>query len=99
MIIEETKIVNEKKGVDFDISQSVLSQLPFFGCNNILLDQAIQRDIEKYIYCEKFGVPPYKGSYGDQPYKWIVRSFAIRKAIAKKEKKDLDARSRKNNTN
>tara|TARA_R100001082_G_scaffold54207_1_gene29626 strand:- start:2783 stop:2911 length:129 start_codon:yes stop_codon:yes gene_type:complete len=40
-------------------------------------------------------VPPYKGSYDEQPAKWVRRSFAIKSAIAKKEKKDINE-SRKN---
>jgi len=96
LIIEETKQVNDEEGRDFDISTSVVSQISFFACPNILLDKSIQEDIERYIYCEKFGVSPYAGSYGDQPHKWVERSFAIRNAIAKKEKRDLDAKSRKN---
>ena len=101
LIIEETKLANEKGG-DFGISESVISQLPFFACQNILMDNKIQKDIERYVYCEKFGVPPYRGSYGDQPAKWVDRSFSIRTAIAKKEKKEINAKKQRisrNNTN
>lgn len=99
LIVQETKEVNEEQGKDFDIANSVISQLPFFGCPNILMDKSILRDIERYIYCEKFGVKPFKGSYGDQPYKWVATSFLIKTALAKKEKRDIDAARSRNNTN
>ena len=91
LIIDETNAVNESGGKDFDVSVSVISQIPFFACKNIFFDQDVQRDIEKYIYCEKFGVPPYLGDYGKQPYTWVKRAFAIRTALAKREKRELDA--------
>ena len=43
-------------------------------------------------------MPPYEGSYDEQPAKWVRRSFAIKSAIAKKEKKDIDV-ARKNSNN
>ena len=97
LIIAETKESNENKGTSFDIAGSVVAQLPFFACNNIFFDKDVQRDIEKYIYCEKFGVPPHKGSFGEQPYKWVSRAFAIKSALAKKEKKEIDAARQNNN--
>ena len=36
-------------------------------------------------------MPPYEGSYDEQPAMWVRKSFAIKSAIAKKEKKDIDA--------
>ena len=91
LIIEETKefSISEKK--EFDLASSVMSQIPHFACKNIFYDNNIQKDIRRYIYCEKFGVSPYNGSYGDQPFKWVKRAFAIKSAIAKKEKRDIDA--------
>ena len=98
LIIEETLQFNHEQGKDFDIGESVVNQLPFFACQNSLVDISIQKDVERYIYCEKFGVSPYSGSYGEQPASWVKRSFQIRKALAKKEKRDINAgRSRKNN--
>ena len=91
ILLEEAKEYNEDQGKDFDLSQSIVSQLPFFGCPNVLMDRDIHKDIEKYIYCEKFGVPPYKGAFGDQPYRWVHRAFAIKSALAKREKRELDA--------
>ena len=56
----------------------------------------MQRDIERYIYCEQFNVQPYPGAYGDQPAKWVRRAFIIKGALAKKQKDQIDA-TRKNN--
>ena len=97
MIIAETKEVNEEQGKDFDVANSVVAQMPFFACNNIFFDNKIQKDIQRYIYCEKFGIPPYKGSYGEQPAKWVGRAFAIKAALAKKEKKELENVKQHNN--
>ena len=99
LLIDETKEFNEQQGKEFDLCQSILSQLPFFGCPNVLMDRSIHKDVERYLYCEKFGLPPYKGAYGEQPYKWVNRAFAIKSAIAKKEKKEIDGARSKQNTN
>ena len=90
LIIEETKQFNEKSNKEFDIGDSVYSQLPFFGCKNILFSKNIQKDIERYIYCEKFNIAPFNGSYGEQPFLWVETSFLIRKYMAKLESKQLD---------
>tara|TARA_R100000781_G_C4043990_1_gene115030 strand:- start:189 stop:545 length:357 start_codon:yes stop_codon:yes gene_type:complete len=90
LIIEETKQFNEKSNKEFDIGDSVYSQLPFFGCKNILFNKNIQKDIERYIYCEKFNIAPFNGSYGEQPFLWVETSFLIRKYMAKLESKQLD---------
>ena len=91
LVIEETEKVNREQNREFDITNSLISQIPHFACPNIFMDIKIYRDIEKYIYCEKFNVPPYEGSYDEQPAMWVRKSFAIKSAIAKKEKKDIDA--------
>ena len=90
LIIEETKEFNEKNNKDFDISESVYSQLPFFGCRNMLYSQEIQKDIERYIYCEKFNVSPYLGDYGQQPCLWVQKTTLIRKYFAKLESRQID---------
>jgi len=77
---------NNEKGKEFDISQSINAQLPFFTCRNHLLDMNIQKDINRYIYCSDFNTPPFKGSYGEQPSLWTQKAFVIKNAIAKKEK-------------
>ena len=84
------------KGNEFDIAKSVNAQLPFFACRNVVLDNQHQKDIQRYIYCKEFGVPAYKGAYGDQPAKWVDKAFVIKNALAKKEK-DLIDESRKSN--
>jgi hypothetical protein len=83
LIIEETKEMNEAKRKDFSISGSVKSQLPFFACNNIVLDKDLQRDIQRYIYCDSFNTQPYPGSYGQQPARWVQKSFIIKSEMNK----------------
>tara|TARA_Y100001938_G_scaffold89731_1_gene122879 strand:+ start:4106 stop:4303 length:198 start_codon:yes stop_codon:yes gene_type:complete len=64
---------------------------------NIFFDNDIQRDIQRYVYCEKFGVSPYKGSYGEQPFKWVQKTFLIRASLAKKEKREIENVKQHNN--
>tara|TARA_R100000458_G_C8229367_1_gene211516 strand:- start:18 stop:482 length:465 start_codon:yes stop_codon:yes gene_type:complete len=89
LIIEETKKLNRTSGKNFDISESVISQIPFFACKNVLFDKDIQKDIQRYLYCEKFNVPPYEGGYNTQPYLWVERAFLIRKYLAKLESREI----------
>jgi len=71
--------------------------LPFFCCRNIVQSREHQKDIERYIYSEQFGIPPYPGSYGEQPAKWVDRAFIIKNTLAKKQKDQIDAT--RNDTN
>ena len=74
-------------GKDFDIANSVSYQLPFFSCMNIVLNSEHQRDISKFLYCKEFNTPPFKGSYSEQPMKWIQKVNIIKIAMAKRDKK------------
>tara|TARA_R100000781_G_scaffold46686_1_gene31441 strand:+ start:1306 stop:1542 length:237 start_codon:yes stop_codon:yes gene_type:complete len=67
----------------------VYSQISFFACKNILYDENIQKDIKKYLYCEKFNVAPYEGDFGSQPCLWVEKTFLIRKYLAKLESKQI----------
>tara|TARA_Y100000034_G_scaffold33234_1_gene40760 strand:+ start:3763 stop:4164 length:402 start_codon:yes stop_codon:yes gene_type:complete len=86
LIIEETQEYN-KEGRSFNIAGSVSSQLPFFACKNVMLDKKAQKDISRFMYSKEFGVPPYKGSYGEQPKKWIEKSFLLKSLISSAEQK------------
>tara|TARA_R110000737_G_scaffold48197_6_gene68565 strand:- start:136 stop:492 length:357 start_codon:yes stop_codon:yes gene_type:complete len=88
LIIEETKEVNSKGG-SFNIGESVMAQLPFFACNNILLDRESQKDIARYMYSKEFGVSPYKGNYGEQPARWIAKSFLIKSLMERQKSKAM----------
>ena len=88
LIIEETHELNSK-GNKFDIVSSVQAQLPFFTCNNIVYNKDDQKDIDRYVYCEKFNTPAYPGGYGSQPYLWVQKAFIIRNAFAKLESKQI----------
>jgi len=84
LLIDEVKQTN-KKGSQFNIADSIVRQLPFFACINVLLDKQSQKDISRYIYSESFGISPYKGSYGEQPSKWVEKSFLIKNNIERKK--------------
>ena len=90
LIEDETEKLNIETGRNFDISESVYAQIGFFACKNILLNKDIQKDVQRYLYCEKFSIPPYKGDYGKQPYLWIEKAFLIRKYLAKLESKQIN---------
>ena len=85
LIIKETEELNKQQGGGLDIATSVSKQLPFFSCMNALFDPNSKKDIEKYIYCKDLGISPYKGSYGEQPKKWVDKMFLIKNALARKE--------------
>ena len=74
-------------GKDFDIATSLSSQLPHFCCSNVMLDNKFQKDISQYLYCKEFGIPPFPGHYGMQPYKWINKANVIKNAMAKREQR------------
>lgn len=89
LIIEEINESNSK-GNEFDIVPSIQAQLPFFTCSNAVHSKKDQKDIQRYLYCEKFNIPTYKGSYGEQPCLWVDKAFVIRNAFAKLEKKQIN---------
>lgn len=84
LLIEEVKEEN-RKGNSFNLAESVVKQLPFFACSNVLFDKQSQKDISRYLYSEQFGIAPYKGTYGEQPSKWVDKSFLIKNSIARKK--------------
>ena len=96
-LIEEVKEYN-REGKSFDVARSINSQLPFFVCKNILHSKRLQKDIERYIYCQDFGISPYSGSYGEQPCLWVEKTFIIKNTLAKLNKDRIeDARPKHNN--
>ena len=96
LLIDEAKEFNEQ-GKQFDIAKSVNAQLPFFCCKNVVQSRDMQKDIERYVYCQQFGISPYQGSYGEQPAKWVDRAFIIKSTLAKKEKDQIDGARKDNN--
>ena len=88
LIIAETKQANLEGG-SFSIGSSVMTQLPFFACSNIMADAQSQKDISRYVYCRDNNVAPYPGTYGEQPHKWIEKSFVINNIIQKEKAKAM----------
>ena len=88
LLIEETKTMNIE-GQKFNIAESVMAQLPFFACNNLILDKEAQKDIARFIYSKDFGISPYKGSYGEQPARWIEKSFLLKNLIERQKNKAM----------
>ena len=88
LLIAETKETNEKMGKRFDIARSVSQQLPFFSCMNVIFNKECQKDISKYLYCQKFNVPPFKGTYEDQSFKWSSKANIIETAMVQREKRE-----------
>ena len=86
LIVHETMQMNKDEGKDFDVAQSIKSQLPWFACRKAIYSSECQNDVERYIYCKEFGVSPYQGSFEDHPSEWIKKVFIIKSAISKREK-------------
>ena len=84
LLVDEVKQSN-KKGSNFNIAESVVKQLPFFACPNVLINAQAQKDISRYIYSQQFGISPYKGTYGEQLHKWVEKSFLIKNVIERKK--------------
>jgi hypothetical protein len=88
LIIEETKEANLKGG-SFNIGESVMAQLPFFACKDIMLDKQAQKDIARFIYSRNFGISPYEGGYGEQPQKWVEKSFLLKNLLERQKSKAM----------
>mgnify|MGYP003150409169 FL=1 len=82
---------------NFDIASSIMAQLPHFSCVNVVYKKEHQENISKYLYCKEFSTPPYPGSYGQQPRKWITKSNIIRYALSKKEQSEINKQKSKDN--
>ena len=89
LLVDEVK-ENNAKGSSFNIAESVVKQLPFFACPNVLINAQSQKDISRYIYSQQFGISPYKGTYGEQPQKWVEKSFLIKSIIERKKSEAMN---------
>ena len=89
LLIDEVKETNQR-GSSFNIAQSIVRQLPFFACTNVLLNKQSQKDISRYAYSKQFGIPPYKGTYGEQPSKWVEKTFLIKNIIETKKSEAMN---------
>jgi len=70
-----------------------MAQLPFFACKNMMLDKDAQKEIERFMYARQFKISPYKGSYGEQPKKWVQKSFILSNLVERQKAKAMkDAR-------
>ena len=66
-----------------------MSQLPFFACKNVMVDVKAQKDISRYLYSKQFRVSPYSGNYGDQPRKWVEKSFLLNSLMERRKLKAM----------
>ena len=88
LLIDETK-QHIKEGSNLHIAESVMAQLPFFACTNIMLDENAQNDISRFMYARQFKISPHKGSYGEQPKKWVEKSFMLTHIIERQKAKAI----------
>lgn len=88
LLIDETK-ENIKEGSNLHIAESVMAQLPFFSCSNMLMDANAQKDIARFMYARQFNISPYKGSYGEQPKKWIDKTFLLTHLLERQKSKAM----------
>ena len=66
-----------------------MAQLPFFACKNMMLDENAQKDIARFMYSKQFTISPYKGSYGEQPKKWVDKSFFLTNLLERRKAKAM----------
>ena len=66
-----------------------MAQLPFFACSNVIMDQKAQQDISRFMYVRNFNVPAYNGSYGEQPKKWVEKSFLLNNLLERQKAKAM----------
>ena len=86
LLIDETQEhINE--GSNLHIAESVMAQLPFFACGNMMIDKNAQKDIARFMYARQFKISPYRGSYGEQPKKWVEKSFLLNNLIERRKAK------------
>ena len=78
---------HQKEGSNFNTLNNVFEQLPFFICNNNVIDEKSQKDISRYIYSNETGTQPYSGSYGDIPHIWIQKYYIIKQAMMVRDQK------------
>jgi uncharacterized coiled-coil DUF342 family protein len=83
--LEEHNATNKKK---FTLYEAIKSHIPFFACSNHFLDKEYQRNLQRYIYCQKMKVSPYEGDYGKHPKKWIDKCNIIEKMLNYIQSKD-----------
>ena len=88
LLIDETK-QHIKEGSNLHIAESVMAQLPFFACSNMIIDENAQKDIARFMYAKQFKISPYKGSYGEQPKKWVDKSFMFTYIIERQKAKAI----------
>ena len=84
------KLKHIKEGSNLHIAESVMAQLPFFACNNMIMDVEAQKDIARFMYARQFKISPYKGSYGEQPKKWVEKSFLLNNLIQRQKSKAMN---------
>ena len=88
LLIDETK-QHIKEGSNLHIAESVMAQLPFFACGSIMVDKNAQKDIARFMYSRQFKISPHKGSYGDQPKKWVDKSFMLTNLVERQKAKAI----------
>ena len=88
LLIDETQ-EHIEEGSNLHIAESVMAQLPFFACSNMIIDENAQKDISRFMYAKQFKISPYKGSYGEQPKKWVDKSFMFTYIIERQKAKAI----------
>ena len=88
LLKEELKENNASSKKKFTLYETIKSHIPFFACSNQFLDKEYQRNLQRYIYCQKMKVSPYEGDYGKHPKKWIDKCNIIEKMLNYIQSKD-----------
>tara|TARA_R100000234_G_scaffold3488_1_gene2911 strand:+ start:6189 stop:6569 length:381 start_codon:yes stop_codon:yes gene_type:complete len=89
LLIDETQ-EHIEEGSNLHIAESVMAQLPFFSCREIIIDEKAQKDISRFMYAKQFNISPYKGSYGEQPKKWVDKTFLLIHLLERQKAKAMN---------
>ena len=81
ILIKDIKYTNEQTGKTFNVSSSAFAYIPQFTCPNHFLDQKMQNDINRFVFSKEYKIPPYEGSYGSYPRKWIEKCNKISESL------------------
>ena len=75
------------------------AQIPFFCNINIFLSNKFQHDLQRYMYAQDTGTPPYKGDYGSIPRIWIDKYHLIKGILTTYNNREIKKRGKSKTNN
>ena len=75
------------------------AQTSFFCNINIFLSNKFQHDLQRYMYAQDTGTPPYKGDYGSIPRIWIDKYHLIKGILTTYNNREVKKRGKSKTNN